>query len=44
MNKYEQEIITIRANTIDEAVVAVKEYLKSVDVDSYTFKLHVILD
>ncbi|OPH62166.1 tRNA 2-selenouridine(34) synthase MnmH [Paenibacillus ferrarius] len=34
MNKYEQEIITIRANTIDEAVVAVKEYLKSVDVEN----------
>jgi tRNA 2-selenouridine synthase len=34
MDKYEQEMIPIRVNTIDEAVAAVKEYLKSIDVES----------
>ncbi|NOU73093.1 tRNA 2-selenouridine(34) synthase MnmH [Paenibacillus sp. LMG 31458] len=33
MNKYEQEIINIKANTIKDAVKAVKEYLISVEAE-----------
>jgi tRNA 2-selenouridine synthase len=33
MRKYEQEITTIKAKTMEDAVMAVKEYLKLADAE-----------